>query len=113
MPNLIAHIVDWDAFVEELGDLAITEEGKTHFKFDHTPFIRNGNEALVNLLNPPGSFAGMDSVDLLGDYTAVFAAPPKKAIYDRIYPRPVIDMTDFEGEEYTYQAPEYFGVFAE
>ena len=116
MPDLIAHIPDWDAFEAEMLDkgLAIQHDGlPIHFQIDCFPFIRKGNEALTNLLNPPAAFAQLASVDILGNYTAVLAAPPKRAIYDRIYPRPIVTWVDEDGIEHTHQDPEWFGVFAE
>jgi hypothetical protein len=110
MPDLLAHIKDWDGWVVEMeaDGLAVNSGGKQIFLMDHTPFVRNGNEALVYLRDAPGALAGMANVDLLGDYAAVLIAPGKRAIYDRIYPQ-----TPYEVDGELYTPPEKFCVFAD
>jgi hypothetical protein len=110
MPDLIAHIKNWDSWVAEMAaeDLAVIEDGRVTFRMDHTPFVRDGNEALVYLRDAPGALAGMVDLDILGDYSAVLVAPAKRAIYDRIYPQ---DPVEIDGEMVT--PPEKFGVFAD
>jgi len=95
--------------------------------FARTPSVVNGDELLVYARfrqHEADQWRSMPGVQILGEaeyagrgtadavYGQVFADPDKRAIYDRVYPRPVTTIDNGDGTVSESQPPERFGVMA-
>ena len=95
----------------------VTLDVENNYKllYNSTPTIINQRGEFMILVRADdkviGYFARCQSITNLGDYDAVFLAPPKRAIYDRIYPNAPYDIVTTAGEIITITPPERFGEF--
>lgn len=123
MIDIITYVPDSAALVAELQEKfpgLVSEpddEGNGGGKFlvTKTPTHRNTVGESIALVRGDAELLlvaeQLDSLIALGTFEDVFASPTLKAIYDRVYPRPISTWTDDEGIEHTYQASERFGGF--
>jgi len=119
--DAILHIADLPALAAALmarDPRAVSPSGAIT-GFDATPAVRNGTAALVYVrmtVHEAAVWRGTPGVTILAEapygpdvadviYAALFANPTAKAMYDAVYPRPVISTP--EGD---VQPPERFGM---
>ena len=108
MIDLITYCSDTEQLMTE-----IQQAGFERIPLVKTPTQRNGNETLALVrVEDVADIEKWSFLTILGTYEEVFADPELLTIYDRIYSRTPITVTDEEGNEYTYTPPDKFGVFA-
>lgn len=113
---------DYDALIAEClvefpELLTENEDGSYTFVLDGTPIVRNKAGEEMTLIretdgNTFSKLVKLDTLHILGTYQATFNAPPKRAIYDRIYDQTPYEVKDDEGNTIIIEKPEMFGVMA-
>ena len=122
MQDIIFWGKDYEWFLldaEKVSNKLVTLDVRTKklkLMFSSTPAVVNKKGEFMVLVRANTGLIGelneCVSIQNLGAYVAVLDAPPKRAIYDRIYPNAPYDTIDYEGNPVTITPPERFGEFA-
>lgn len=107
-------------FVED--DLPVSNArglARGRWLIEKTPTKRNGDETLALVRVADHKIASMllsleatKVIKILGTWEELKADSEAKAIYDRVYPRTPVKVTDEDGTEHTIISPEEIGRFA-
>ncbi|WP_447926954.1 hypothetical protein [Vreelandella sp. EE27] len=137
MIDAIIHTPDFPALVTTLdasypnllerNDDGSISQPPTVTGFARTPAVSNGDEVMIYArldATEADQWRGIEGVQILAErefsgkgtadalFDAVRADANTKAIYDRVYPRPVQQFDDGEGGTFEYQRPANFGMIA-
>lgn len=124
--DIITYIPDLTAFRAEASSKAndnisgfVMDDGKVTYTVGKIPVHYSGNESLclirLNMQDEIDIFESMASCFRLGvceGNSYIFDSSEDEAIYDRVYPRTPVVMTDTDGVEYTKVYPYKIGVFS-